>query len=224
MCLPAGPAGAALGMQAAGLAISAVGTAASIAQAQASMQMQANQYEQQMNLQYQQAQQQAAQQNQTIRAQHQGQIRQEIAARQSYEQQIQNNNSALNKSYVQEQAKLNEVKDKAAFEAQANLIKSIGGKGKILASGATGQSIGLMALDADRQEGFATAQQGATIRSAEAQAGIGMDIAFDQAYSANNLAFSKLPTPTQAPVFADKPIGIGKDLGLGIPAYDFSNG
>ena len=81
--------------------------------------------------------------------------------------------------------------------------------------------MGLLAMDAERQEGFATAQQNASIRSAENQAAIGMDIAFEQAQSANNQAWNKLPTPTQAPVFADKPVGIGKDLGLGIPAYDW---
>ena len=207
-----------------GLALSAVSTVAGIAQAQQSAAMQAAQYEQQMNLQYQQAQQQAAQQNRSIQAQHQGQIRQEIAANQAYQQQLQNNNNAVNKSYVQEQAKLNEAKAKAAFQSQANYAKAVGAQGKILASGATGQSVGLLALDAERQQGFATAEQNATLRSAEAQSAIGMDIASEQAKSANNQAYSRLPAPTQAPVFADKPVGIGKDLGLGIPAYDWSNG
>ena len=208
----------------AGLAISGASSVANIAMAQQSAQMQAAQYKQQMDLQYQQAQQQANMQNRQIQAQHQGQIRQEIAARRAYEQQLQNNNTAANKSYVQEQAKLQEAKAQAAFKAQSNYAKAIGAQGKVLASGATGQSVGLLALDAERQEGLATAAQTAGIRSAEAQAAVGMDIAFEQAKSANNQAWNKLPTPTQAPVFADKPVGIGKDLGLGIPAYDWSNG
>ena len=205
----------------AGLAISGASSVANIAMAQQSAQMQAAQYKQQMDLQYQQAQQQANMQNRQIQAQHQGQIRQEIAARRAYEQQLQNNNTAANKSYTQEQAKLNEAKAKAAFQAQSNYAKAIGSQGKVLASGATGQSVGLLVNDADRQAGFSTAQQNASIRSAEDQAAIGMDIAFEQAKSANNQAWNKLPTPTQAPVFADKPVGIGKDLGLGIPAYDW---
>ncbi len=218
MCLPAA------GLTAASQVVGMVGTVASIAQAQASMNMQAAQYQQQNDLQFQQAQQQAAQQNRQIQAQHQGQIRQEIAANQAYQQQLQNNNNAVNKSYVQEQAKLQEAKAKAAFQAQANYVKSVGAQGKVLASGATGQSVGLLSLDAERQAGFATAEQNATLRSAEAQSAIGMDIASEQAKSANNQAYSRLPAPTQAPVFADKPVGIGKDLGLGIPAYDWSNG
>ena len=205
-----------------GVGVSAVSSGFGIMQAEQSAQMQAAQAKQQMDLQYQQAQQQANMQNRQIQAQHQGQIRQEIAARRAYEQQLVNNNQAVNKSYVQEQAKLNEAKDKAAFQAQANYAKAIGAQGKVLASGATGQSVGLLSLDAERQAGFATAQQNASIRSAEQQAAVGMDVAFEQAQSANNQAFSRLPAPTQAPVFADKPIGIGKDLGLGIPSYNWS--
>ena len=218
MCLPAA------GLAAASQVVGMIGTVAGIAQSQASMNMQAAQYKQQMDLQYQQAQQQAAMQNKQIQAQHQGQVRQEIAARRAYEQQLQNNNTAANKSYVQEQAKLQEAKAKAAFQAQANYAKAVGAQGKVLASGATGQSVGLLVNDAERQQGFATAQQNASIRSAEDQAAVGMDIAFEQAKSANNQAWTRLPAPTQAPVFADKPVGIGKDLGLGIPAYDWSNG
>ena len=205
----------------ASLAVSAVGTVAGIAQSAASMNMQAAQYKQQMDLQYQQAQQQADMQNKQIQADHQSRVRQEIASRRAYEQQLLNNNTAANKSYVQEQVKLNEAKTKAAFQAQSNYAKSIGSQGKVLASGATGQSVGLLVSDAERQAGFATAAQNASIRSAQDQAAVGMDIAFEQAKSANNQAWNKLPAPTQAPVFASKPVGIGKDLGLGIPAYDW---
>ena len=204
-----------------GLAISAIGTVAGIAQSSAQMQMQADQAQQQMDLQYQQAQQQAHQQNRQIVADHQGKIRQEIASRRAYEQQIQNNNTSVNKTYVQEQAKLQEARQQAAFKAQSNYAKSIGAQGKVLASGATGQSIGLLALDAERQEGFATAQANAGLRSAEQQAAVGMDVAYDQAKSQNNQAWTRLPAPTQAPVFADKPVGIGKDLDLGIPSYNW---
>ena len=205
-----------------GLIVSAVGTVAGIAQSSQQMQMQADQAQQQMDLQYQQAQQQAHQQNRQIVADHQGKINQEIASRRAYEQQIQNNNTSVNKTYVQEQAKLQEARQQAAFKAQSNYAKSIGAQGKVLASGATGQSIGLLALDAERQEGFATAQANAGLRSAEQQAAVGMDVAFDQAKSSNNQAWTRLPAPTQAPVFADKPIGIGKDLDLGIPSYNWA--
>ena len=222
MCLPAGPAGAALGMQAAGLAISAVSTVASMAQAQASMQMQANQYEQQMNLQYQQAQQQAALQNRQIQQQHMGQVRQEIAANQAYQQQLQNNNTAANKTYTQEQAKLNEARAQAAFKAQTNYAKAIGSQGKVLASGATGQSVGLLMLDAERQAGFGTAAESAKLESKAAQAGTQMDIVQDQAQSSINNAYSRLIPPTAAAQLEAMPVGMGKDLNLGIPEYNWS--
>ena len=135
-----------------GLIVSAVGTVAGISQAQQSMDMQAQQQQQQLDLQYQQAQQQAYQQNKQVVADHKGRINQEIASRGACEQQLQNNNSAANKVYVQEQAKLKEVRDKAAFQAQANYAKAIGAQGKVLATGATGQSVGLLMNDAERQQ------------------------------------------------------------------------
>ena len=199
-----------------------MGTVAGIVQAQQSAAMQAAQYTQQQDLAYQQAQQSAYQQNEALVLQHQGEMRAEIAARDAYEQQLQNNNTAVNQTYVQEQAKLKEARDAAAFKAQSNYAKAIGSQGTILASGATGQSIGLLALDAERQLGFANAQADASLRSAEAQAAVGMDIAYEQAKSANNQAWNALPAPTQAPVFAPEPVGIGTDLGLGIPSYDWA--
>jgi len=190
------------------------------AQQQAAMQQQ--QAIQNMDLQYQQAQRQVAQENQARANKYQGEVRMQQAQKLSYYQQLTNNNEALNKSYTQEQVKLNEAKDAAAFKAQANYAKAIGAKGKILAGGMSGQSIGLLALDVDRQKGFNDAQENASIRSAEAQAAIGMDSAYTQAKSANNQAYSKLTPNVQAPLMAPKPLGIGKDLNLGIPTYSWS--
>ena len=190
------------------------------AQQQAALQQQ--QAQQNMDLQYQQAQRQTAQENQARANKYQGEVRMQQAQKLSYYQQLNNNNEALNKSFTQEQVKLNEAKDAAAFKSQANYAKAIGAKGKILAGGMSGQSIGLLALDVDRQQGFNDAQENASIRSAEAQAAIGMDSAYTQAKSANNQAYSKLTPNVQAPLLAPKPLGIGKDLNLGIPTYSWS--
>ena len=228
MCLPLlGAAGAAAGGLGGGLSaistvVGMVSSVAGIAQAQQGMQMQAAQYQQQMNLQYQQAQQQAYRENQANVTRHQNEVRAQQAGQLSYYQQLANNNEAANKVYTQEQVKLNEARTAAAFKAQENYIKAIGSKGKVLASGATGQSIGLLALDADRQAGFADAQQNASLRSAEDAATVGMDIGFTQAKSAHNQAYSKLTPPVQAPLMAPDPQGIGTNLELGIPAYDWS--
>ena len=175
-----------------------------------------------MDLQYRQAQQQTAQENQARANKYVGEVRAQQAQRRSYYEQLTNNNEALNKSFNQEQVKLNEAKDAAAFKSQANYAKAIGAKGKIMAGGMSGQSIGLLALDVDRQKGFNDAEQNATLRSAEAQAAIGMDSAYTQAKSANNQAYSKLTPNVQPPLMAPKPMGIGTDLDLGIPTYNWS--
>lgn len=106
------------------------------------------------------------------------------------DEQIRFNNEAANRVYIQEQAKMTEAKQKAAFAAQTALAKSIGAKGAILATGRTGQSIGLLINDAERQAGFAQAQADAQLESSLEQAQIGMDQAFLQSLGANNKAES----------------------------------
>ena len=229
MCLPI--AGAVAGSAAAvsattaviGTAVSVIGTAAGIMQAQQSAQMQAAQAQQQMDLQAQQQAQQREQQqqsamlsNRATAARYQGEVRAAQESRLSYEKSIGNINKAANMSYVQEQVKLNEARDKVAFQNQANYAKAIGAQGRVLASGATGKSVGLLALDAERQRGFADAQASASIRSAEQQSVISQDIAFTQAKSSANQAYSRLAPPTQGPQF--DPLG----LEIEVPSYNWA--
>lgn len=215
MCLPAlGAAAAAAPLQAASLALSAVTSTIGIIQAQQSANMQAAMAQQNIDLQHRQRVESAQLANKQALTQQQGQIRAQQESTRSYFKQLDNINSAANKTYVQEQAKLAEAKTKAAFKNQAILAKSIGIQGKILASGATGQSVGLLALDAERQAGFAQAQQNASVDSAALQSSITQDIAFDQARSAANQAFNRTPPPTQSPVL--DPYGMA---GLEIPSY-----
>ena len=204
-------------MQAAGLAISAIGTIAGIAQAQQSAQFQAAQ----ANVSYQNAQRQAYNANQQKIAQHQGQIRAEQASRAAYLDNVANANSAANKTYVQEQFKMKEARIAAGDKALQMYAKSIGNQGKVLASGATGGSVGLLVLDADRQAGFGTAAETAKLESKAAQAGVQMDIARDQAQSGINQAYSSLLPPTAAAQLEQQPVGMGKDLNLGIPSYNW---
>ena len=58
---------------------------------------------------------------------------------------------------------MSEAKKKAAFAQQTALAKSIGSKGAILSAGRTGQSVGLLINDAERQSGFAQAQAWRTL-------------------------------------------------------------
>jgi hypothetical protein len=197
-----------------GLAISAVSTVASIAQGQQAAQMQAAQARTQMEMQTRQRAESARLANQRALTEQQGRVREEQASTLAYYKNLDNFNKAVNKTYVQEQAKREDARVKASFKSQAILAKSIGTQGKILASGATGQSVGLLSLDADRQAGFAQAQQNASVESADLQSAIAQDIAFDQAQSAANQAFSRTSAPTQAPIL--DPYGLA---GLEIPSF-----
>ena len=202
----------------AGIASSAFGIVQSVQQANYQAAVQA----QQMDLQYQQAQQQTFRDRQQQIAKYVGDVETQQQGIKQYQAQLNRNDQALNKSFAQEQLKLQEAKSAAAFKAQSNYAKAIGAKGSLLAAGQSGQSIGLLALDADRQAGFATAEQNASIESAKDSAGLAMDVATDQAETANNQAFSKIGLPVRHPDLAPDPIGQGKDLNLGIPTYNWS--
>ena len=115
------------------------------------------------------------------------------------------NNEAANRAYVGQQGKLEEARKKAAFAQQTLLAKSIGAKGSILASGRTGQSVGLLARDVDRQQGFATAQDLASIDSARNAAIVAMEGDYLKAQSANNAALSGVGADPGDPFLPDLP-------------------
>jgi hypothetical protein len=185
-------------------------------QQQAAQTQQLKQQQEQANLQVQQA-------NQSILTQYEQQVRATKADRESIvsrfsadkisyqrskeqaEKQYGLNAEALNTAYMQEQTKLKEVRQKAAFESQAALAKSIGMKGTILASGRTGQSVGLLVKDVERQSGFEIAAQEASVDSAKDAAGISMDQAFNQAESANAVAASKIGFNPEKPYLPEMP-------------------
>ena len=211
-----------------GLIVSAASAAAGIAQGQAAQQQQAQQfaYQQEMNrrqqdLQYQNAQRQAFADRQAQIAKYTAEVRASHRANLAYYDQISNNQEAANRVYVQEQVKLKEAATKANFKAQEIYAKSIGTQGTVLASGMTGQSVGLLALDAERQAGLGIAEQTASINSAQQQAAVAMESAYIQNRSENNLAHNKLPASPQHPNLIMDPVGIGTDLGLGIPSYNW---
>lgn len=130
-------------------------------------------------------------------------------------EQVTLNNEGANRAQLAEQAKLNEVRKKALFEQQNLLAKSIGAKGSILARGQSGQSIGLLTMDVDRQKGFAEAQEMASLDSASEQALINMDAAYLQAESQNNKAESQIgfnPTNPYLPTNPKAPQLVGLNI------------
>jgi hypothetical protein len=214
MCLPAAGAGAAA-LSTMSTVVGMIGTVAGIAQGQ----QQAAFAQQQANLQLQQQRQQTEVQNQQLANDYVGQVAQRDAQIDSYNQQVLNNQNAANQAFAAEQTKLDEAKTKAAFKSQEIYAKSIGAKGSVLATGATGQSVGLLALDADRQAGLGIAEQDAAVDSAAKAAAVGAQMAADQQTSANNEAFSRLAISPAAPIFSPSPGGGSIDS----PSYNWFN-
>jgi len=124
----------------------------------------------------------------------------ETAMRQEIE-----NASAANRVYIAEQAKLEGKRKEAAFEAQAILAKSIGAKGTILASGRTGQSVGLLLGDVERQAGIKSAQEAAMLEQDRIAAIIGMDEAFEQNKAADAQAQSQVGFNPEMPYLPEMP-------------------
>ena len=124
--------------------------------------------------------------------------------------QVRYNNEAANRVYQQEQAKMTEARKKAAFAQQTALAKSIGSKGAILSAGRTGQSVGLLVNDAERQSGFEQAMADASMESTLEQSQISMDQAFLQSIGANNRALSNVGMKPTDPYMPQMP---------GIPAF-----
>lgn len=164
----------------------------------------ANQYNQQRR--------QVEQERALIQARHAADRLNAQRSKENTEDQKRFNNEAANKIYQQEQTKITEAKKKAAFASQAALAKSIGAKGSILAAGRTGQSVGLLLNDVERQAGFAQAQANATLQSTMEQSQIAMDQGYLQALGANQRAENNrimepsnpfMPELPDAPNFVD---------------------
>ena len=195
--------------------------------------MQQRQQQQQMNLtiannnaqmmnQYNQQQTQVLNERDSIMSRNQADKLNYQRSKETMDEQVRNNNEAANRVYMGEQAKINEAQKKAAFEQQALLAKSIGDKGKIMAAGRTGQSVGLLVNDVERQAGFNMAAEDAMAESKVEQSLLAMDSAFLQAQGQNNQAASRVaynPADPYLPRMPDKPSFIdGADFAIGTPS------
>lgn len=161
---------------------------------------------------------QAENRNQERINQYVGEIAQRDANLKAYDEQLASNALAADAAYRSEQARLDEIRTKAAFKSQEAYAKSIGVKGQALASGRSGQSVGLMALDADRQQGFQQAEQDAMVKSAARAASVNMQSAANQQRSANNNAYNTLLIPVRHPMLEASP---DSSQTLATPNYDW---
>jgi len=126
-------------------------------------------------------------------------------SKEAAEEQQRLNNEAANRVYMGEQAKISEARAQASFEAQSILAKSIGAKGSVLASGRSGQSVGLLVQDVERQAGFAKAQELAMADKKVEQGIIAMEGAAMQAQSDNAAAASGIAWNPSAPSLPEMP-------------------
>ena len=75
------------------------------------------------------------------------------ASQEALKMQLGFNNASYNRANLLEQQKVQDAAAKAAFEGQKLLSTNLQAQGSVLASGRSGQSIGLLANDADRAYG-----------------------------------------------------------------------
>ena len=221
MCLVEGmlgatAAGAASAQAVAGLALSVINTVMSISQAN----YQARVAQRRADIQHQNAQLQQNYENKRTVSNHIAAIRAQQAADLAGQRDVINANNAANNAYVAEQIKKKDAQTAAAFKMQDIYTKQIGSQGSIFATGATGQSIGLLALDAERKGGFAKAKELASKDSLFQQSDINMYNIETQRQSKVNIALASIPAPVQAAVFAPEITG-DYPLGLGLPEYNF---
>ncbi len=118
---------------------------------------------------------------------------------QAYKQQLQLNADAANRAYTSEQQKLQGEFMKASQEAQSRLAQSLRAQGTVLASGRSGQSIGLLMADAEREYGRDLANLAQNLTFARQDYFTGAEGIYQQQKSANNVAASNRMLKPTAP-------------------------
>jgi hypothetical protein len=164
---------------------------------------------------YQAAQDQAAYENEMANRQYllQAQAQQQQEA--ALNRQVMLNQEAASKAYVSEQQKIQAEYRKAALEADNLRVKSMQEGSNIQASGKTGRSMGVLAMDPDREYGRDLAVLGLNLGFARDDYYRSIDSIFDQATTANaEVASRRTPAP-QKPMKVKGPSALGLVAGLG---------
>lgn len=137
-----------------------------------------------------------------------------IASQQFVNTQLELNKQATSRAMVAEQQKLADAQAQAAFEGQRLLATNLQTQGSVLSSGRTGQSIGLLAADAERRYGQDSAILNRNLETAYGDYQNNSALAVLRQLSADADATSKLlpepikplPLPDLAqPIFAPLP-------------------
>lgn len=146
--------------------------------------------------------------------QYQTELNKSIASQEFVNTQLNLNKNATSRAMVAEQQKLADAQAQAAFEGQKLLATNLQTQGSVLASGRTGQSIGLLVNDAERTYGQGSAILGRNMETAYGDYTNNSALAVLRQLNADAEATSKLlpepikpiPLPELAPpVFASLP-------------------
>ena len=163
-----------------------------------------------------QAEYEARTQNEQANRQYQLQMEARNAQEAALNRQTILNQEAASKAYVAEQQRLQAEYRKAALEADNLRIDSMQKASTIQSSGKTGRSIGILAMDPDREYGRDLATLGLNLGFAREDYFRSIDSIFDQATSANaQVASQRSPEPEKPQqVSPRRPSSLGLISGL----------
>ena len=164
---------------------------------------------------YSQQQQEVSYQNAVAQQQYLNQTAAYEQSERSYKEQISLNMAAANRAYVSEQGKLAAEFRKASEEAQKRSVTAIQQQGTVLASGRSGQSIGLLMADADRSYGRDFTMLGQNLAYANQDYFTGTESIFNQAQSQQNVAASQRMIAPTSPIPMPGPSGVALVAGIG---------
>lgn len=153
------------------------------------------------------------------RAEYNAQMEAFRRSEEAYNQQIRLNQDAANRGYMSEQQKLQGEFMKASQEAQGRLVASLQSQGSVLASGRTGQSIGLLLSDAEREYGRDLANIAQNLAFNQQDYFTGTEGIYQNAMSANNAAASNRMLQPSAPSSIGLVTGLASAAASGVSTY-----
>jgi hypothetical protein len=163
---------------------------------------------------YSQQQQEVAYQNSVNQQRYQAEVQAYERSVVATKEQYRLNAESANRAYVSEQNKLRAEYQKAITEQQSLLTSSLQTQGTILASGRTGQSVGLLMSDAERQYGRDLATLGVNLAWTENDFYNNTQAVFNEAQSQNNVVASNQMLKPSAPIAVPGPSPIGLITGV----------
>jgi hypothetical protein len=163
---------------------------------------------------YSQQQQEVAYQNSVNQQRYQAEVQAYERSVVATKEQYRLNAESANRAYVSEQNKLRAEYQKAITEQQTLLTSSLQAQGTVLASGRTGQSVGLLMSDAERQYGRDLATLGVNLAWTENDFFNNTQAIFNEAQSQNNVVASNQMLKPSAPIPVPGPSALGLVTGI----------